>query len=368
MYLKINTNEELLNFIETILGKSIDWIAIDTEFQRRDTYFPALSLIQIATLQQTFVIDVLANIDLQPLRKILENQKILKVLHAGDQDFDALNYKLNIKINPFIDTQVMATFASLGKALSLEKLVLHFLKIQMDKSLQDSNWLNRPLSDDQITYAARDAEYIAKIYQPLHAELVTLNRLSWVQAEMQNLFEKYTNPPLSKEWLKFCKPNQRYLQHLYAYVLVSWREKIAKTTNKARPLVIANTFLEYMIQTKNHTPYTEKFCKTEYLEDFLDTWHSIEELAKNSELRQLLEQEVNEHFAKISPEYKELLAKINSHINTIANDLNMPADVIMNKQQKLQAVKTNGESLNSWRQEMFKDLFETSYIIVDQLL
>lgn len=358
MYLKINTSKELLSFTEEILNGEVKWLAIDTEFERRTSYFPALSLMQFATPNQTWVIDALAEIDFEPLQKILENPNILKVFHAGDQDFDAINYKLGFKLNPFIDTQVMATFASMGKALSLEKLALHFLNIQIDKTLQNSKWLHRPLSETQIAYAAHDSEYIAKIYPLLTDKLNQLKRLEWVMHEMQILFNKYSTPSPSKEWLKFCKPKQNFNTYLHAYVLVNWREKIAKSTDTAKPLVIPNHLIEYMVESKKHKNYSEKFCKSEYLQSFLDTWHSIKELGENSEMRQKIEQEVAEHFATIPASDAVILGSINGQVQTIANELNIPADMLLNKHQKLNALKTNGESLVGWRKQIFQSLFE----------
>lgn len=357
MYLKINTTEELLRLIEELLSSSITWIAVDTEFERRDTYFPMLSLLQLATENKAWVIDALSGIDFTPLEKIFENPKILKVWHAGDQDFDAIRYKFNLSVHPFIDTQVMATFASMGKALSLEKLAMHFFNIQIDKTLQNSKWLNRPLSEKQIAYAANDAKYIAKIYPILKTKLSELKRLDWVIDEMQTLFEKYSNPNTSKEWLKFCNPKQNYITYLFAYVLVNWREKIAKANNTAKPKVIPNHLMEYMVESKKHKNYTEKLCPAAYLKDFLDTWESIKETLQNTEIKAKIEKEIQEHFAKIPPNEADMLSNINQKLQNLANELNLPADTLLNKQQKLMALKTKGDSLTGWRKQIFESLF-----------
>lgn len=358
MYLKINTNEELLNLIEELLSSSITWIAIDTEFERRDTYFPMLSLLQLATENKVWVIDALSGIDLKFLQKIFENPKILKVWHAGDQDFDAIRYKLNLKVHPFIDTQIMATFASMGKSLSLEKLAMHLCNIQIDKTLQNSKWLNRPLSEKQIAYAANDAKYIAKIYPILNTQLSEINRLDWVINEMQTIFEKYSNPSTGKEWLKFCNPKQNYITHLFAYVLVNWREKIAKANNIAKPMVIPNHLIEYMVESKKHKNYSEKLCPNKFLQDFLNTCESIKELSKNTEIKEKIEKETQEHFAKIPASEAEMLGTINQKLQDFANALNLPADTLLNKQQKLMALKTRGNSLTGWRKQLFESLFE----------
>ena len=175
---------------------------------------------------------------------------------------------------------------------------------------------------------------------------------------MQTLFNKYSNPNASKEWLKFCQPKQNYPNILYAYVLVNWREKIAKANNTARPLIMPNHLLEHMIKTKNHRLYSEKFCNRQYLEDFLSAWHSIEELLANTTMQHFIAAEVTEHFAKIPPHHETLLEAINTHLQTAMHELNLPADVILSKQQKLQAIKTNGNSLTGWRKQLFKKLFE----------
>ena len=90
MYLKIQTTDELLCFIKEIKKTPITWVAIDTEFQRETTFFPILSLIQIATESKIWLIDALSCADLTPLKILLENKKIKKIFHAGDQDWEIL--------------------------------------------------------------------------------------------------------------------------------------------------------------------------------------------------------------------------------------------------------------------------------------
>src|SRR4029450_970295 len=65
-----------------------DFVAVDTEFMRENTYWPDLCLLQIATNDEAAAIDPKADgIDLAPLLELLvDNHEVLKVFHAGGRD------------------------------------------------------------------------------------------------------------------------------------------------------------------------------------------------------------------------------------------------------------------------------------------
>ena len=50
-------------------------------------------------------------------------------------------------------------------------MISEFLKIDIDKKEQSSNWSNKRLTNDQIQYAINDVKYLDEIYRVFNSEL-----------------------------------------------------------------------------------------------------------------------------------------------------------------------------------------------------
>lgn len=141
---------------------------IDTEFYRRNTYYAKLCLIQIATKKEQYLIDALSGINLQQLKKILSNKKIVKVFHSADQDLQIIYHTFKIMPENIFDTQVAANVCGIGRAYGYQKLCKEILNIDVDKTLQTSDWQVRPLSEELMKYAMKDTEYLIPLYEKLY--------------------------------------------------------------------------------------------------------------------------------------------------------------------------------------------------------
>jgi len=101
------TNSAALASLCERLAKS-DFIAVDTEFMRENTFWPDLCLIQIADVNEAAAIDPKApDLDMSPLLDLLvDNEDVLKVFHAGGQDIEIV-YNITGKTpHPLFDTQI----------------------------------------------------------------------------------------------------------------------------------------------------------------------------------------------------------------------------------------------------------------------
>ena len=352
MYLKIQTKPELLELIDVIENSSISWLAFDTEFFRETTYYPVLSLIQIATASQVWVIDALMCDDLTPLKSILENPKIKKIFHAGDQDWGILKQYTGAKTWPYFDTQFMAAFAKLGHSSSLETLVLELLNEQVNKSCQKTDWIKRPLTDEQLAYAAKDAEFVASIYPILTNKINDLQRMVWVEEEMQSLFHKYEHASFSKDWLKLCVTGCKWPIHFYAFELAKWREDWAKKLDLPRRHVLTDIALEQVLQ-KNSVDHIEDCdCLSEVHADLKIVWQNLQENPViTGDRRAQLEQMVNDHHQVFSKEHRQLIKDWQLHIKVIAGALEIPAFLLVNKQLLQQLARGDNTSITGWRLE-----------------
>jgi ribonuclease D len=358
MYLKIQTNDELFSFIDELKKHPLTWIAIDTEFHRESTYFPILSLIQLATDSQTWIIDAVSCTDLTPLKPILENKKIKKIFHAGDQDWAILKQYTEAVTWPFFDTQHMAAFAKLGHSNSLESLVSKLLEIPVDKSQQKTNWMQRPLTPNQLEYAARDAAYVAKIYPLLDQKLIELGRDKWVAQEMKALLKKYNDDAPPKEWLKFCSTGCKWPIPFYALELAKWRDAWARKLDIPKRYVIADGLLELALRKRNIAHIDKDNCSLPILEDLILIWARLEqEYPNHKKQRYALTQKVKIHHQEFSAIQRKALKRWQTKIKQVAKKLDLPAHCVLNKQQLHHLVYGKRRAISGWRKDFLKKSF-----------
>ena len=108
-------------------------VAVDTEFRRRDTFFPQVALVQIATPSICWLIDPLTINDTSPLKQLFANPYIVKVLHSASEDLEIFEYWLGVLPQPLFDTQKAAGLLRLGFGLSYRALVEQLLDLVLDK-------------------------------------------------------------------------------------------------------------------------------------------------------------------------------------------------------------------------------------------
>lgn len=175
------------------LCKSIDAagrFAMDMEFIPERTYKPELCLVQVAVEGQAYLIDPLALGDLTSLWRRVANPNIAVILHAAEQDLLLVHNISGLLPQNVFDTQIAAGFAGFGYPLGYGKLVSQLLGVNLDKTESYTDWLNRPLTESQISYALDDAQYLLPVYDHLCEKLRKTDRLSWVQQECL----KYSEP------------------------------------------------------------------------------------------------------------------------------------------------------------------------------
>jgi ribonuclease D len=148
-------------------------LSIDTEYDSFRYFREILCLIQIHANNTTYVFDPLENLNLSFLGKYFDNQRIVKILHAADNDIRLLkrDYKFNFK-NIF-DTHRAALLLGFQQ-LSLEKMIKEFVGVELkkNKKIQRSRWDSRPLTEEQLEYAVQDVIYLPALYEKQSAALV----------------------------------------------------------------------------------------------------------------------------------------------------------------------------------------------------
>jgi ribonuclease D len=231
----ITTSDALADLCKR-LAKA-DFVAVDTEFMRENTYWPELCLVQIADQEEAAAIDPLApGIDLSPLLDLLtDNEDVLKVFHAGGQDVEIIYNLTGRTPHPIFDTQIATMAISQSEQIGYSNLVESWLGITVDKGARFTDWSRRPLTDRQIDYAIGDVTYLARIFPKILARLKKTGRGAWLNQEMEKLAdpENYRNDP-STAWrrIKAAGRNPAMLGRLKA--LAEWRELEAQGKNIPR--------------------------------------------------------------------------------------------------------------------------------------
>ena len=231
-----------------------EFVCVDTEFMRENTYYPLLCLIQVGNEEEAAAIDPLADgLDLAPLLTLMtDNEDILKVFHAGGQDVEII-YNLTGKTpHPIFDTQIAMMAISQSEQIGYANLVESWLGKTIDKGARFTDWSRRPLTERQIEYAIGDVTYLAKIFPRLLKKLIKTGRGSWLDAEMEKLADpaNYAND-LDTAWHRIRAPSRspQVLGRLKA--LAAWRESEAQDKDIPRGRIMRD---ETLADLASHPP------------------------------------------------------------------------------------------------------------------
>jgi ribonuclease D len=246
----INSQEELNRMV--CLIKEVGVVALDTEFTRQTTYYPILSIIQVAVKasakkKESFIIDCIADIDLTGLFAVIADPKIIKILHSCAQDLQIFHHKSGLLPQSIVDTQLMANFCGYGFNIGYSALVDRICDWQLDKEQQRSDWQSRPLSAKQIEYALLDVFFLEEIYEEFCTILKSKNRFEWLLEEMENFINKSlfkSDESLSRDY-SFRGKNEKQIAQIKS--LISWRERWAIKLDVPRQHFIKDEAIERIV-------------------------------------------------------------------------------------------------------------------------
>jgi ribonuclease D len=216
-----------------------DSYGFDTEFHTERTYVPDLALIQIAWGGQTALVDPLA-VDPAPLARVFGGPGVA-VVHAASQDLDVLMAACGVIPATVFDTQIVAGFLGLSTP-SLSRLVEQMLGVSLPKADRLSDWLVRPISERQITYALNDVAYLLELRDVLTEKLRALGRLEWALSECEQVLGDRTVARVPEEaWWKLGDiRGMSRRSRAVAQEVAAWRERTAAESNRPRRMVLSD--------------------------------------------------------------------------------------------------------------------------------
>ena len=356
----IDNTKELQNACKVLKKQKI--IAIDCEFIREKTYYPIPCLIQVGYEDGAYLIDPMAKeMDYESFFSLLQNKKILKVFHSGRQDIEIL-YNLSGAIpTPVFDTQIAAQACGLGEAVSYENLVRVYCGIELDKSCRLTNWQLRPLSAEQLEYAAGDVTHLIKCYKQIAAYLKENKRESWIEEDMADLVDiaHYEQNP-ADAWLRI-RHNGHSLPFLHALkALAEWREKMAQERNISRQTIIkdetliniATAFPKDMAEMKQVRGIRPDVAKSKLAKEMVEVLASL----TGEKFDKTLGHFDREREVTISPSQHSLCEVLKLLLKIKSNEFGVVSRLITsekNLREYIKNPKAKNQILKGWRYDVF---------------
>jgi ribonuclease D len=243
----INTAGQILELASKLKGRDV--IAFDTEFIRESTFYPIVEIIQVATDEDSWLVDAQAfkkgyrpgprggyDPGLEPLLDIFRDKSILKIVHAAQGDQECLYTSFGAVAQPSLDTAVAASLCGLGDGIGLSKLLKVVMDVDLKKGHARTNWSVRPLPEQLIEYAHADVEHLVQLGRQLLAKLDEVGRRAWA-LELSSKWEEAKLYEVDVEGLanKLVRGGRTDKRGYAALVeLLRWREERVRHLNLPR--------------------------------------------------------------------------------------------------------------------------------------
>jgi ribonuclease D len=225
-YRVVDTDADLAAVIRDL--HDVSAYALDTEFHRERTYFPKLALVQLAWPGELVLVDPL-RVDMAPFAEILRGPAVA-VLHAADQDLEILELVCGTVPAHLFDTQIAAGFTGLSTP-SLATVYERLVGVKVGKGDRLTDWLHRPLTDDQLVYAANDVAHLLEVRDLLVADLEARGRLQWAldECELARVRGRGQRDP-DEVWRRIKEARQlKGRARGVVKAVAAWRERRAAT-------------------------------------------------------------------------------------------------------------------------------------------
>jgi len=362
----VKDNRHLDEVCERMQHKPL--LAIDTEFMRSRTYYPIAGLIQINDGEYNYLIDPTTIDDFYPLIEIFDDTSIYKCLHSCSEDLEVFQYSLGGLPKGMLDTQVAAAMAGYGFSVGFGNLVSAVIDIALPKGETRSDWLQRPLSQAQLSYAAIDVEYLYIIASQLIRRLDDIGRLHWAMEDSAAIVDNFfVNQDPEKSYLRFksaWKLNQRQLAVLMG--LSRWREDAAQDQDVPRNRIVKESAIFSIAQRgisdagqlRKFEGINERMVRT-YGQQIFEVVNKALSLPE-SELPMLLP-------APLNAKERELLTELKQKVGDVAERLSMANEILVKKKEyeSLIVGARQGrfalpEQLLGWRREIVGDMLLAS--------
>ncbi|EPF88057.1 ribonuclease D [Acinetobacter gyllenbergii] len=302
--------------------------ALDTEFIKVDTLYPKLGVCQINLNGQILLLDGAA-LDLSNFwPKIFAAQQ--NIFHACGEDIDLIYHYADQKpLNNVFDTQVALAFLGHGLQVSYQNALKTCLNIEIEKDQTRSDWLARPLTQEQMCYAANDVIYLSKLADALKTDLKAKGLYQYVLEDCQNLTKEIAlETPLAELYTDIGNYRHSRRELMQLQQLSIWREQITKALNQPRSFILRNSTMIDLVEKNPRNNF-----QLARIKDIRP--HIVREHGKMIlDLLKFLppEEEWPLRMAKpIKSNSKEVAPKIDALIESVVLETGIPKEVLLRK-------------------------------------
>lgn len=249
----VTTQEQLFNLLDEI--DTCERIALDTEFIKRDTFYPILALVQVNTGKGVYLLDV-PKLYMDEFWEVIRDVPTL-VLHACGEDLGI--YYLLSELPPLdnvFDTQIALGFLVGESAWGYQRALAEVLGIHVDKGESQSDWLQRPLTFEQEQYAADDVRYLLALHDAITEQLAARALLDHAREDCQSYArEVYDNINTADDALYLSVADFRDSPQQLALLqaLCEWREELARSLNRPRTFILRPQTLREIVDKPPHS-------------------------------------------------------------------------------------------------------------------
>jgi ribonuclease D len=329
-----------------------DTVAVDTEFMRRNTFYPQVALVQLCFGERAWLIDPLALQDPAPLADLLTDPVLTKVIHSASEDLEVFQRWLGVLPAPLFDTQRAAALLDRGFGTGYRALVLDLLGVDLPKGETRSDWLRRPLTESQCEYAAQDVAWLLPVWKILSGECEAAGKLDWVLADGSAAVEGLAGSAgdyhrrIKNAW----KLDRRQLGTLIA--VCEWREMTARQRDKPRNWIIDDRACLQLAQCSARNR-AELGAQVELPPPVLRR-HGDELLALLEARRRVPESELPERLPPpLQPAQRQQLKRLRTHAREIAKRLEIaPEALLQSRDYEILLRESEGEAVQEplhWR-------------------
>lgn len=331
-----------------------DAIAIDSEFIRRDTYYPAPALLQICDGDAVALIDPLAISDWQPFAALMADAACVKVLHSASEDIEVFLRLGCVQFEALFDTQIAAPLCGLDAGMGYQRVVQTLLGVELDKAATQTNWLQRPLTTQQMHYAVDDVWFLLLVYRQLVLRLDAQQRTAWAIEETQSrLIDIATQIDvevcyhrIERGWQ--LKPAQQHrLQRLCA-----WRERTARELDRPRKWLLPDHTMMEMAQQAPHN--TAQLAAIDGIDPSSLRRHGADWLKMLAD--KIVTDEAAPHkelwAPPLSRDERDRLSKLRQYVDRFCGEQQLPASLMLRKDEAIEVIRTAHDGTWQWCEAM----------------
>lgn len=352
-----SANGELDIWLGSHNGASATYL--DTEFMRTNTFFSRLALVQINVDGDIALLDA-PQLGVAPsLGKRLRDAQHPCVMHSASEDLEALSGIVPEGPAVLFDTQIAAAMAGIGFGLSYQKLVAQLIGVDLPKAETRSDWLQRPLSESQLDYAAQDVVHLPALHEILGDKLAQLGRADWLAEDCRRMVERICNSQPDAQPQRAFRGASEWPRERQAILrrLLLWRDASARNLDKPRPWVLDDAHT-LSLASQPPADAVELFERCKGLRALRGP--------QRAELLELLlhplepeELDIASIPAALTSAQKRLLAVLREEVSRIAAEVNLPEGLLCPRKhlEVLVGERAWPAVLEGWRKPLLHDAF-----------